>query len=171
MPFQHNTPRRLQAPRRIVLEGHSSAENLPHFGGEGIQSGRKTAATTSSLRNQDPGSWHNAAVEIRPDEIDAMTARARVLEIFVGAELSRVYLLKFVKRGDDLNGTQSLRFSAGNPNRASRGVRAARLCRNARANWLRSSCLHSTTPLSTRRALPRQIARGKIKETLRKNIH
>ena len=59
-------------------------------------------------------------------------ALSRVLEIFVGAELSRVYLLKFVKRGDDLNGTQSLRFSAGNPNRASRGVRAARLCRNAR---------------------------------------
>ena len=75
-------------------------------------------------------------MEIRPDEPDAMycTRRAlsRVLEIFVGAELSRVYLLKFVKRGDDLNGTQSLRFSAGNPNRASRGVRAARLCRNAR---------------------------------------
>ena len=75
-------------------------------------------------------------MEIRPDEPDTMycTRRAlsRVLEIFVGAELSRVYLLKFVKRGDDLNGTQSLRFSAGNPNRASRGVRAARLCRNAR---------------------------------------
>ena len=81
-------------------------------------------------------------MEIRPDEPDAMycTRRAlsRVLEIFVGAELSRVYLLKFVKRGDDLNGTQSLRFSAGNPNRASRGVRAARLCRNARAVSLSS---------------------------------
>ena len=75
-------------------------------------------------------------MDIRPDEGDAMycTRRAlsRVLEIFVGVELSRVYLLKFVKRGDDLNGTQSLRFSAANPNRASRGVRAARLCRNAR---------------------------------------
>ena len=56
--------------------------------------------TTSSLRNQDPGSWHNAAVEIRPDGPDSMTARARVLEIFVGAELSRVYVFKFVKHGD-----------------------------------------------------------------------
>ena len=39
-------------------------------------------------------------MEIRPDELDAMTARARVLEIFVGAELSRVYVFKFVKGGD-----------------------------------------------------------------------
>ena len=43
-------------------------------------------------------------MEIRPDEPDAMycTRRAlsRVLEIFVGAELSRVYVFKFVKHGD-----------------------------------------------------------------------